>query len=146
VTQVATAKKTAPAVPTTAAPTPAAATDLSAPELADIRAELAQNLADMTLEYQRSLAELDDLQRSNTDGAGDDQADVGSKTFEREQEQSIAANRHDLLLQTERAIARIDSGTYGLCEECGRPIPNERLKAIPMATLDAVCKARLERR
>ena len=50
---------------------------------------------------------------SGTDGAGDDQADAGSKTFEREQEQSIAANRVDLMTQIERAVERIDAGTYG---------------------------------
>jgi DnaK suppressor protein len=80
------------------------------------------------------------------DGAGDDQADAGSKTFEREQEQSIAANRQDLLNQIHRAIDRIDAGTYGICENCGRAIPNARLKALPMATLDAECKAKEERR
>jgi RNA polymerase-binding protein DksA len=136
--------KTAPAKKTAA--TVAPAHELTDSELAGIRSELETELANMTLEYQRSMADLDELQRSNTDGAGDDQADVGSKTFEREQEQSIAANRADLLQQIERAIERIDSGTYGLCEDCGQPIPNERLKAIPMATLDARCKARLERR
>ena len=91
------------------------------------------------------LADLTELQLSSGDGAGDDQADAGSKTFEREQEQSIAANRHDLLIQIEHAIERIDAGTYGICENCGRPIPKARLKALPMATLDAECKSRAER-
>jgi RNA polymerase-binding protein DksA len=86
------------------------------------------------------------LQRAGTDGAGDDQADAGSKTFEREQEQSIAANRLDLMAQIERAIERIDNGTYGFCERCGKPIPKARLKAFPAATLDVACKQREERR
>lgn len=120
--------------------------ELSTAELADIRAELEVDLETMRVEYQKSLKDLNDLQQHNTDGAGDDQADVGSKTFEREQEQSIANNRQDLVLQIERAITRIDSGSYGRCEDCGQVIPKERLKAIPMATLDARCKARSERR
>ena len=90
--------------------------------------------------------ELDELQSSSTDGAGDDQADAGSKTFEREQELSIAANRLDLLTQIKRAVERIDAGTYGYCESCGKPIPKARLKAFPMATLDVACKQREERR
>ena len=90
--------------------------------------------------------DLDELQPSSTDGAGDDQADAGSKTFEREQEQSIAANRLDLLTQIQRAVERIDAGTYGFCESCGKPIPKARLKAFPMATLDVACKQREERR
>ena len=67
-------------------------------------------------------------------------------TFEREQEQSIAANRMDLMVQIQRAVERIDAGTYGYCESCGRPIPKARLKAFPMATLDVGCKQREERR
>ena len=96
--------------------------------------------------FGNSLQDFDDLQRSSTDGAGDDQADAGSKTFEREQEQSIAANRRDLITQIQHAIERIDSGTYGYCESCGKPIPKARLKAFPAATLDVACKQREERR
>ena len=97
-------------------------------------------------EYDRSLDELNELHQTGTDGAGDDQADAGSKTFEREQELSIAANRLDLLNQIQRAIERVDAGTYGICESCGRPIPKARLKAFPMATSDVECKQREERR
>ncbi|MDP9092076.1 MAG: TraR/DksA C4-type zinc finger protein [Actinomycetota bacterium] len=115
-------------------------------ELADIRKELVAELTEMGDAYDRSLRDLNDLQQSSTDGAGDDQADAGSKTFEREQEQSIAANRLDLLTQIQRAIERIDAGTYGFCESCGKPIPKARLKAFPSATLDVACKQREERR
>ncbi len=119
---------------------------LTAADLAEIRVRLERELAEMRLEYDRSIAELNTLRQSHTDGAGDDQADAGAKAFEREQEQSIAANRRLLLTQIEHAIERIDSGTYGVCEDCGRPIPKVRLKALPMATLDAECKALAERR
>jgi len=115
-------------------------------ELAQIRAQLVAQLSEMQSEYNQSLIELDELQSSSTDGAGDDQADAGSKTFEREQELSIAANRLDLLTQIKRAVERIDAGTYGYCESCGKPIPKARLKAFPMATLDVACKQREERR
>jgi len=114
-------------------------------ELADVRAQLLAELEEMQAEYEQSMRELND-QQANTDGAGDDQADAGSKTFEREQELSIAANRLDLLTQIRRAVERIDAGTYGYCESCGQPIPKARLKAFPMATLDVVCKQREERR
>jgi RNA polymerase-binding protein DksA len=115
-------------------------------ELRAIRAQLIDELNQMTLAYDRSLSDLNDLQRASTDGAGDDQADAGNKTFEREQEQSIAANRFDLLAQIRRAVERIDAGTYGYCESCGKPIPKARLKAFPSATLDVACKQREERR
>jgi RNA polymerase-binding protein DksA len=115
-------------------------------ELSAVRAELVAELEEMRRAYDVSLRDLSDLQQSSTDGAGDDQADAGSKTFEREQEQSIAANRMDLMVQIQRAVERIDAGTYGFCESCGKPIPKARLKAFPMATLDVACKQREERR
>jgi RNA polymerase-binding protein DksA len=151
-----TAAKGRPKAPAKAA---AARTDADAPkiavphgsewtarELAQVRAQLVAQLAEMQSEYDQSLLDLDELQSSSTDGAGDDQADAGSKTFEREQELSIAANRLDLLTQIKRAVERIDAGTYGYCESCGQPIPKARLKAFPMATLDVACKQREERR
>jgi RNA polymerase-binding protein DksA len=121
-------------------------TEWTRAELKEIRAELVAELSEMREAYERSLRDLSDLQQAGTDGAGDDQADAGSKTFEREQEQSIAANRLDLLTQLQRAVERIDAGTYGFCESCGRPIPKARLKAFPGATLDVECKQREERR
>jgi RNA polymerase-binding protein DksA len=114
--------------------------------LRTIRSQLVSEHDQMQVEYDQSMIALTDLQQSNSDGAGDDQADAGSKTFDREQEQSIAANRQDLLRQIEHALERIDAGTYGRCENCGRPIPKARLQALPMATLDAACKVREERR
>jgi RNA polymerase-binding transcription factor DksA len=115
-------------------------------ELAAVKKQIVDELTEMRAAYDISMRDLDDLQRSSTDGAGDDQADAGSKTFEREQEQSIAANRLDLMTQFERAVERIEAGTYGFCESCGRPIPKARLKAFPAATLDVACKQREERR
>jgi RNA polymerase-binding protein DksA len=120
--------------------------DWTKQELADVRADLVEQLTDLQAAYELSLRDLNDLQQSKTDGAGDDQADAGSKTFEREQEQSIAANRFDLIQQMQRAIERIDAGTYGYCESCGKPIPKARLQAFPAATLDVKCKQREERR
>jgi RNA polymerase-binding protein DksA len=115
-------------------------------ELAAVRQQLMDELTEMRNAYDMSMRDLDNLQRSSTDGAGDDQADAGSKTFEREQEQSIAANRRDLITQIQHAVERIDNGTYGYCESCGKPIPKARLKAFPAATLDVACKQREERR
>jgi DnaK suppressor protein len=78
--------------------------------------------------------------------AGDDQADAGAKTFQREHELALTQNARDLLLQNERALARIDAGTYGVCESCGQPIGKARLQAFPRATLCVSCKQREERR
>lgn len=80
------------------------------------------------------------------DGAGDDQADAGSRTFEREHEMSLNANARDLLEQVERAFSRISDGTYGTCEKCANAIGKARLQAYPRATLCVACKQREERR
>lgn len=128
------------------APAGGAGTEWTATELKKIRAELSVGIVAMQAEYEKSLADLDELQQAGTDGAGDDQADAGSKTFDREQELSIAANRFDLMSQMIHAVERIDHGTYGYCEVCGNLIPRIRLQAFPMATLDVACKQREERR
>ncbi len=82
---------------------------------------------------------------SSSEGSGDE-ADAGSKTFEREHEMSLANNSRDLLAQVERALGRLDAGTYGRCENCGNAIPKPRLQAFPRATLCVSCKQREERR
>ena len=78
--------------------------------------------------------------------AGDDQADAGAKTFEREHELALTHNARELLAQNERALARIVDGTYGVCESCGEAIGKARLQAFPRATLCVACKQREERR
>ncbi|MHB1164612.1 MAG: TraR/DksA family transcriptional regulator [Candidatus Nanopelagicales bacterium] len=90
-------------------------------------------------------AGLADLIRDSGDGAGDDQADAGSKTFEREHEMSLANNARDMLDQVAHALARIDAGTYGICESCGKAVGKYRLQAFPRATLCLACKQAEER-
>lgn len=68
-------------------------------------------------------------------GFDDDQADVGSATSERERAQSLAGNARAILAQIQDALERMDDGTYGTCERCGRPIDVARLEALPYATL-----------
>jgi DnaK suppressor protein len=121
-------------------------TDWSPAELAEVRAELEAQVDELRAEYDRALVELSNLQQTSNDGAGDDQADAGTKTFEREQEMSIAHNRLDLLTQMERALVRLRAGTYGRCESCGDAIAKARLQAFPSATLCVQCKQREERR
>jgi len=57
--------------------------------------------------------------------------DVGTETFLRERDLAIEGNEQTLLRQIEIALRKIDDGTYGVCERCGKPIPAARLEAIP---------------
>ena len=91
-------------------------------------------------------AELTGLMRDSGDGAGQDQADMGATSFERDHELTVLNSERDKLAQIERALARIDDGTYGVCESCGKPIGKMRLMAFPRATLCMTCKQREERR
>jgi RNA polymerase-binding transcription factor DksA len=60
-------------------------------------------------------------------------ADSASETFEREKDLSILERIEEELDDVARALRRLDQGTYGTCEACGRPIPDERLEALPAA-------------
>jgi len=143
-------KKIAPLKPIKAAPTPVTASDGEAPwtatELKAIRAEIAKDLARLQQELAVVEAEMNELISESGEGAGDDQADSGTKTFEREHEMSLVINARDMVLQTERALDRIDNKTYGNCEECGNAIGKARLQVFPRATLCMICKQKEERR
>lgn len=114
-------------------------------ELKAIRKELTEDRDRLAGELAATENGIADLVRDSGDGAGDDVADAGSKTFEREQEMSLAENHRDLLIQTEHALHRLDDGTWGLCEVCGGPIGKARLQAFPRATMDMACKQADER-
>ena len=119
----------------------------SAAETEKIRAALAARRDELRGEYDSTISEINELQRDRlTDSAGDDQADTGTKTFEREQEISLANNVRERVAQVERALDRLDDGQYGWCERCGNAIPVERLAAFPSATLCVSCKQLEERR
>jgi len=115
-------------------------------EIAQVRDQLATEAAAMRADINRAETDIASRLGDAVGDAGDDQADVGAKTFEREHELALTHNARELLAQNERAIARIDSGTYGTCESCGEPIGKARLQAFPRATLCVACKQREERR
>ncbi|WP_433794231.1 TraR/DksA family transcriptional regulator [Actinoplanes sp. CA-252034] len=112
-----------------------------------IRQALVARLDELQGEYDQALSEITELQRERlADSAGDDLADTGTKTFEREQEITLANTLLERITQVERAIDRLGSGNYGWCERCGTQIPVERLAAFPSATLCVSCKQLEERR
>lgn len=113
-------------------------------ELAEVRAALQEQVAALRTEIAASASQI--AEGDTSDGAGDDQADAGAKTYEREHELALSYNSQDLLAQIERAVQRMDAGTYGTCESCARPIGKARLQVFPRATLCVTCKQREERR
>ncbi|MFR9722248.1 TraR/DksA family transcriptional regulator [Streptomyces sp. MS19] len=115
-------------------------------EVAAARAALTAEADRLGAEIAASEAALTGLMRDSGDGAGDDQADTGSKNVTREHEMALASNAREMLYQTERALRRLEAGTYGLCENCGNAIGKARMQAFPRATLCVDCKQKQERR
>ncbi|MFC7920034.1 TraR/DksA family transcriptional regulator [Streptomyces cinereoruber] len=115
-------------------------------EVAEARNGLQAEVLRLRSELAHSQEELTGLMRDSGDGAGDDQADTGTKNITREHELALAANAREMLEQTEHALERLDAGTYGLCEVCGKPIGKARMQAFPRATLCVEDKQRQERR
>jgi RNA polymerase-binding transcription factor DksA len=74
---------------------------------------------------EESLSELSSLDQH--------QADVGTETFNRERDLSILERVEAELADIAHALSRIDEGTYGTCEACGKPIGDDRLEAMPAA-------------
>jgi RNA polymerase-binding transcription factor DksA len=68
-------------------------------------------------------------------GKDDHIADSATETFMRELDEGLEENAEHLLREVEDALARIEAGTYGTCVVCGKPIDDERLRAVPYATL-----------
>ena len=135
--------------PIKAAPAPLVIADnesWTAAELKTMRSALAKDLERLRVDLAKVESEMDSLIQDSGEGAGDDQADAGNKTFEREHEMSLLINARDMVIQTERAIDRIDNKTYGVCEVCGSQIGKARLEVFPRATLCMSCKQKEERR
>jgi DnaK suppressor protein len=124
-----------------------AAKGRSAEEVEQIRTILRTRFDDLNAEYEQALAENHKLRLVEIgDAAGDDQADSGSKTAERDAATSLLRTLLDRRTQAEHAMQRLDDGSYGNCEGCSNPIPWERLEVFPSATTCVNCKQVRERR
>jgi DnaK suppressor protein len=117
----------------------------TAAELAEVRGELEDDATRLRAEIAEAESDILDLLHGAGEEGGEDTADTGAKAFEREHEMALAASHREILGQVERALRRIETGSYGVCESCGNPIGKARLQAFPRATLCLSCKQRQER-
>ncbi len=74
----------------------------------------------------------------------DHPADVATETFEREKDRALRNNARETVERVTAALRKMDHGTYGLCDICGKEIPAGRLDAVPYATLCVKCQADVE--
>ena len=89
----------------------------------------------------------DDEESGELNSAAGDQhlADHATDMVDREVDESLEENAERVIHEIDDALARLDAGTYGLCGVCGERIPEERLDAVPYATLCIEDKRKLER-
>jgi len=119
-------------------------------ELAD---ELRPQLEESRDRLRREAAELRDVAVKATTYLEDENdtydnhiADDASSLVERQTDMSLLQNLERELADIEQALARMDDGTYGVCEVCGKPIGEKRLRARPMATTCIECQSTIEAR
>lgn len=79
-------------------------------------------------------------------GFGGHYADDATNTFLRGRNMALHGNADDIVDQIDAALARLDAGTYGVCENCGRPIHPERLATIPYTIHCVDCAAEIQSR
>jgi len=93
-------------------------------------------------EYEREL-QVARLTESSSDRSPDPgNAEASSLKLEYAKELSIEQNTLDLISKVDHALARIKTGYYGICENCGTAIPIERLDVLPYSTLCVECAAK----
>jgi DnaK suppressor protein len=118
---------------------------MSKTKLKGFRAQLEaeqQRLTELIEEHEHELEEARLTETAADRSPDPGNAEAGSMKFEYEKELSIERNTIDLLHKVERAIERIDDGTYGVCESCGSQIPIARLEVLPYATMCVTCASK----
>lgn len=113
-------------------------TPLSKKEIQELKDKLLAERKDLQAQYdelEESSFGSNQSELSGEMGFDEEYADAGTATFERERDLSLVNNLRDLMERIDKALAKIEEGTYGLCDRCGKPIEKLRLKALPYANL-----------
>lgn len=121
---------------------------LSVEQTNALRTRLEDERARLRVDLDGLAAEIVDLGQSQAieaGGAGNHLADDATDVMEQEKDLALRQNLEDRLRDIEQALDRMERGTYGICENCGRPIAPERLEVLPSARLCIECRAREDR-
>lgn len=139
----------------TADPAPAAGFDdggkigrMKATEAKKLRTALEERRVEIESEMERMADEMRAIGRDQEDekgGVGNHLADDGSSVMEAERLSTIREDVGEMLTQIKAALERMDDGSYGTCQRCGKPINPERLEAAPYVAYDIECQTILER-
>jgi DnaK suppressor protein len=96
--------------------------------------------------HEENRATTEDEQRELSGGSDNHLADIATYTYDRELDSTLEGAEGEHLAHIDAALTRIEDGSYGMCENCGKAISPERLEAMPWATLCIDCKRLAERR
>ena len=121
---------------------------MEATKLNDLRRALEERRVEVQGEIDRMAAELRTIgidQEDEKGSVGNHFADDGSNVMEAERLTTISDDFRDVLAQVEGALQRMDNGTYGSCQRCGKSINEERLEAFPYVALCIDCQTLVER-
>jgi len=127
---------TAPA-DTTPAPAPDRFLVEQRAELVTERAAYVEQAESLRIDAEQLAQDMEpgDIQFDEESGEGD------TLNVERERDLALSAQARAAVDEIDRALAKMDAGTYGVCERCGNPIPKARLKVLPYASLCVACKS-----
>jgi DnaK suppressor protein len=120
-----------------------AARKLTKSQLTTLEATLREERAALLEQVEELRAEAG-VDRWRADGSGDDVADRGTASAERETAATLSDHARRLVDEIDEALRRLDAGTYGVCVRCGQNIGYDRLDAVPAAALCLECKRRDE--
>jgi DnaK suppressor protein len=121
---------------------------MDAKKVESLRAALITRRDEITADLERLGQEMQWLgveQEDERGGLGNHLAEDGSSVMEQERIGTVSEDLRDVLRQVEGALARIEEGTFGTCQRCGKPINEERLEAFPYVEYCIECQSFLER-
>ncbi|HEY3396861.1 MAG TPA: TraR/DksA C4-type zinc finger protein [Armatimonadota bacterium] len=116
-------------------------------EIDKYRKKLLEMRVDLEKEIRRSESTNDQRDGFHVNVADEDfdeqGGDAASETVERSRIMAIVGNLRDMMDSVNEALGKIDAGTYGKCDVCGKAIPKKRLDALPHATMCTDCRSRV---
>ena len=96
-------------------------------------------------ERDRLRAEVSETIRAPGQMTYGSQAAAASQVFDQQRDLALRDRAEHHLALVDAALARLDAGTYGACQRCGKPIPPERLEALPWAAYCIECQRAVDR-
>lgn len=121
--------------------TPARTSPLTADELEEFRELILKKRADALEDIEAMRAQVEDHREHEGDSAYSfHMADAGTDAMELEKLYLMIARQQKYVGYLERALERIENGTYGVCRVTGKPIPKERLRAVPHTEISIEAK------